>query len=119
MFAELMADAHTLDIGLTYLENYCFQAKLKQLGPQLKTIRFEISEKMNPIKGLGDHRLPGDSQVLDRIAKLIEHRFKEGRALSTVERMVVSENEQVNRLQDRVWRQFYDSRKIGEYLVPV
>jgi len=119
VIAELMVDAHTLDIGLTYSEDRWFQAKLKQLGPQLKTIRFEISEKMNPIRGPGEQRVPWDSQVLDGIADLIEYRFKMGWALSTVERMVVSEDQQVDRLQDRVWRQFYDSRKIEEYLAPV
>ena len=56
---------------------------------------------------------------MDRIADFIEHLFKEGRPFSTVERMVVSEDEQVDSLQDRVWRRFYDGRRIWEYLVSV
>jgi len=119
MIAELVSDAHILEIGLAYSDNPWFQEMLKQLGPQLKTICFEISEKMDPTKGPGNYIFPWDGQILDEIADLIEYRFKEGRALSAVERMVVSGDEQVNRLQDRVWRQFYNSRKIREYLASV
>jgi hypothetical protein len=120
MITALMVDAYTLDIGLTYsgCQGDNFWAKLKQLGPQLKTIRFEVSEKMVPFGGLSDPESPWDDHIiLDKIADLVKHRFKEDRPLVTVERMVVSEDERVNWLQDFVWRWFRSGRRIQEYLV--
>ena len=96
-----------------------FWAGLKGLGPQLRTIRFEVPERLEPFGGSDDPTWFWAVRVLDRIADLVEHRFKEGRPFSTVERMVVSEDEQVDSLQDRVWRRFYDGRRIWEYLVSV
>jgi len=51
-----------------------------------------------------------------KIADLAKFRFREGQQLSAVERMVVSNDEQVNQLQVCVWRQFCDGRRIEEYL---
>ena len=105
-------DVHTLDIGLTY--SGCWGdglwTGLKELGSQLKTIRFEITERGLPFRG---------GRILNKIADLVEHRFREGRALSVVERMVVSKDEQVNQLHDRLWRRFWNDRRIGEYLASV
>ena len=113
----LLEDAHTLDIGLSY--SWCWGklwAGLEELGPHLTTIRFEISEAMEPPGRWSDLGPYLVDQILNKIADLVECRFGEGRALSVVERMVVSEDEGVNRLQDRVWRKFCDDQKIGEYL---
>ena len=105
-------DVYTLDVGLTY--SGCWGdglwAGLKELGPQLKTIRFEITERGLPFRG---------GRILNKIADVVEHRFREGRALSAVERMVVSKDERVNQLHDRLWRRFWNDRRIGEYLASV
>ena len=126
----LMVDAHTLEFGLSYSACWGekFWAELKELGPQLKTIRFEVSEKVGPFGRLDDpdcnwspgcfgipKRCWGD-RSLNNIADLVEHRFKEGRPFSTVERLVISEDERVNQMQDHVWRCFCDSRGIQDYL---
>ena len=113
----LMADAHTVDIGLSYSEYWGgeFWIELQELGPQLKTIRFEVSEKMGPFGGSSDPDYCG-GHILDKIADLVEHRFKGGRPFSTVERMIVSGDKRVDRLHDHVWGSFCDGRRIREYL---
>jgi len=117
----MMVDAHTVDIGLTYSGCWSgkFWAELRQLGPQLKTIRFEVSEKMEPFGGASGPNSVYVDRVLDNIADLVEYRFREGRPFSTVGRMVVSEDEQVNRLQDNMWRWLYNYRNLQKYLAPV
>jgi len=121
MITGMMVDAHTVDIGLTYSGCWSgkFWAELKQLGPQLKTLRFEVSETMEPFGGAGNPDSVYVDRVLDNIADLVEYRFREGRPCTTVERMVVSEDEQVNRLQDNVWRWLYNNRSIQKYLASV
>ena len=115
----LVMDAHTLDIGLTYsaLWGENFWMDLQELEPQLKTIRFEVSEDMGPIAGPKEY--DWDDHVLDKIADLVEYRFKMGQPFSAVERMVVSEDERVNQLHDHTWRSFYEGRKIRDYLASV
>lgn len=118
----LMADVSSLDIGLNYSiwwgDN--FWSELKRLGPCLKTVRFEVpEEEIGPSYGWGNPGFHPDRRLFDNIADLVEHRFKEGRPFSAVERMVVSEDEQADRLQDDVWRRFYDTRGIQKYLASV
>ena len=114
----LMADAHTLDIGLTYPMWWGdrFWRQLGQLGSHLKTMRFQVTEEVEPLGGWASARYRPDDFVFEKIADLVEYRFRVGRPLSTVERMIVSEDEEVNRVQDRVWRRFYDTRGIRKYL---
>jgi hypothetical protein len=114
---SLLADAYVLEVGHGYLPFLYpgFSDNLKQLGPQLRTIRFEVWE-MEPFRESGDeYELWGGSH-LDQIEDLVKHRFAQGRPFSTVERMVVSESETSNRLQDHVWRRFYDGRNLGQYV---
>ena len=59
---------------------------------------------MEPLGGSGDPGCFWDGHVLDKIADLVEYRFKEGRLFLVVGRMVVSEDERVNMLQDHVRR---------------
>jgi hypothetical protein len=115
----LLADAHTLEVGRDYLPFFYtgFLDDLKQLGPQLKIIRFEVWQEMEPSRYDDEYRLWG-SDVLDQIEDLVKYRFEQGRPFSVVERMVVSENERSNRLQDHVWRSFYGSRKLSQYVLP-
>ena len=114
----LMGDAHTLDIGLSYsiLWGDRFWRELKRLGPRLKTMRFEVSEKVELFGDSTSFRYVPDDYAFDKITELVEHRFREGWPLSTVERMIVSDDEEVNRLQDCVWRRFCDARGIRKYL---
>ena len=110
--ALLMMDAQTLEVGSTYLLGWykSFWEELKQLGTQLKTIRFEVSKDMEPID---------DSYMWDHIEDLVKYRFEQGRPFSAVERMVVSESDRENRLQAYVWRCFYVARKLDQYIRPV
>ena len=116
----LLADAHTLEIGRDYLLWWYegFLDDLKQLGPQLKTIRFEIPDGTGPFKdshGLYD-RWRGE--VLDKVEDLVKYRFDHGRPFSVVERMVVDETERMRRQQDYVWRCFYGDRGLSQYVRP-
>ena len=92
----LFIDAHTLEIGLGYAPDFCsrFLDDLKESGPQLKTIRFEIPEE------------------------LVVYRFEHGRPFSVVERMVVDESERVSRKQDVAWRSYYDNYCLDQYVRP-
>ena len=114
-------DATTLDIGLGY--SRCLTGllwdDLKSLELQLKTIRFEISEKFLPYGQSGDiSTFLRDSDWWDRIVELVKVLSEKGQPLSAVERMVVSEDEEINRLQDVVWEQFLESNDIARFLLP-
>jgi len=114
----LMVDAHTLEVGFNYLMGWyaSFWEDLKQLGTQLKTIRFEVSGDMEPCPDDGYMDDDWDSDLWDSIEDLVKYRFDNGRPFSAIERLVVSESERENRLQAYVWRCFYGSRKIDQYV---
>ena len=116
--SSVLLDAHTLEIGVGYLPDWYdgFLDDLKQLGPQLKTIRFAIP---------GRDEFWGDNELFDAIEDLVQYRFDQGRPLSAVERMVTdrcraasgtSESKRVNREQEFVWKCFYDCRKLSKYV---
>jgi hypothetical protein len=117
----LLMDAYTLEVGRGYLPFLYlgFLDDLKQLGPQLKTIRFEVWEEMESFRESGDEYERYGGSLLDQIEDLVKYRFEQGSPFSAVERMVISESERSNRLQDHVWRCFYDSRNLGQYVRPV
>ena len=117
--ALLMMDAQTLEVGFNYQLGWykSFWDDLKQLGTQLKTIRFEVSEDAEPCRG--DDCTQEDCFMCDTIEDLVKYRFDQGRPLSAVERMVVSENERENRHQAYVWRCLYGVRNLGQYVRPV
>ena len=114
----LLVDAHTLEIGRGYLLSWYhgFLDDLKQLGPQLKTIRFEIPEGMGPPKDSSDVYERHGGKLLDQIEELVKYRFEHGRPFSVVERMMVGETGRVRRQQDSVWRCFYGDRGLGQYV---
>lgn len=120
-FTPLMADARTVDLGLTYLAVWedGLWDELKQLR-ELRVIRFEILEEMNPFgepcdpdEDLGDLNL-----LWDKIADLAEQRFRNGQPLQAVERIVVSEDEEIDRLQDVLWERFLEGRGVRNYFAP-
>jgi len=117
----LLADTHTLEVGRGYLMHWYddFLDDLKQLGPQLKTIRFEVWEEMDPFMEEGFEDEMYGHELLDGVEELVKYRSEDGRPFSAVERMVVSESERSNRQQGYVWRCFYDDRQLGQYLEPV
>ena len=117
--ALLMMDAQTLEVGFNYQLGWyqSFWDDLKQLGTQLKTIRFEVSEDAEPCRG--DDCAQEDCFRCHIIEDLVKYRFDQGRPFSAVERMVVSENERENRYQAYVWRCLYGVRKLGQYVRPV
>lgn len=117
----LMMDARTLEVGYNYLIGWyeSFWEDLKQLGPHLKTIRFEVSGDMEPCPDDGYMHEDWDIDLWENIEDLAKYRFENGRPFSTVERLVVSESERDNRMQAYVWRCFYGSRKIGQYVQAV
>lgn len=114
----LMVDAQTLEVGYSYLMGWydSFWEDMKQLGPQLKTIRFEVSGDMDPCPDDGYLHEDWDEELWENIEDLVKYRSDQGRPFSTVERLVVSESERENRLEAYVWRCFYGSRKIAQYV---
>lgn len=115
--APLLADARTLEVGHGYLLPWYqdFLDDLKQLGPQLATIRFEILQEMVPFSR-GEMSGRG---LLGAVGELVRYRFGIGRPFSVVERTMVCESERSNRQQGYMWRCFYDDRKLGQYVRPV
>jgi len=114
----VLLDVHTLEIGVGHFPDCYggFLDDLKQLGPQLKTIRFAVPEELGPPSG-SDGFFP-DSELLDSIEDLVRDRFLQGRPLSAVERMVTTDSKRVNREQDLVWSCLYDSRELSKYVQP-
>ena len=114
----LMMDAQTLEVGCNYLMGWYdgFWEDMKQLGPQLKTIRFEVSGDMDPCPNDGCMHEDWDVELWENIEDLVKYRSDQGRPFSTVERLVVSESERENRLQAYVWRCFYGSRNVSQYV---
>ena len=112
----LMVDAQALEVGYNYLMGWydSFWEDLKQLGPQLKAIRFEVSGDAEPCPDEGC--MHEDDELWENIEDLAKYRSDQGRPFSTVERLVVSESERENRLQAYVWRCFYGSRKIDQHV---
>lgn len=119
-FRPLLSDVRTLEIGNGYFPLWYrgFLHDLKQLGPQLKVIRFAISEDLEPFRGDDQYELFGGF-FLDQIEELVRFRFEKGQPFSVVERMRIGGNERANRQRDYVWRCFYGSRKLGRYVCPV
>ena len=115
---SLYLDAQTLEIGRGYAKLYRgFLHDLKRLGPQLEIIRFEIPKGIRPYLELGDERGWWTDGLLDFIEDLVIYRFERGRPLSSVERMVVSKNKEVNRKLDLWWKSFYNDRHLDRYLL--
>ena len=119
---SLLLDAHTLEIGNGYFPFWYdeFLDDLKELGPQLKTIRFAIWDELEPFESKADeYQNWGGGGLLDDIEELVKYRCEQGRPFSAVERMVISKSERSNRQQDYVWRCFYGSRKLSQYVQSV
>jgi len=115
--ASLLVDVRTLEIGKGYWTSWynSFVEDLKQIGPQLKTIRFAISDEHEPFQRDEEYEL-WDGFLLDQIEELVRFRFDQGRPFSVVERMVVSGSERTNRQEDYVWRCFCGSRRLSQYV---
>ena len=116
----LLADAHTLEIGRNYLLQWypAFLDDLKQLGPQVKTIRFEVPEDTEPFRERGDVYERRGGRLLDQIEELVKYRFEHGCPFSVVERMVVGENRRTGRIRDYIWGCFYGDRGLSRYVRP-
>lgn len=112
----LMMDAYAVEVGCNYLMGWydSFWEDLKQLGPQLKTIRFEVPGDLEPCPD--DGCMHDDEELWDNIEDLAKYRFDQDRPFATIERLVVSESDRDNRLQAYVWRCFYGSRKVCQYV---
>jgi len=119
-FVSVLLDTHTLEIGNAYFPfwYYGFLDDLMHLGPQFKTIRFAISDEMEPYDESDEYEDCGGF-YLDKIEELVKYRYEQGRPFSVVERMVVGGSERTNRQEDYVWRSFYGSRKLSQYVRPV
>ena len=119
-FVSVLLDAHTLEIGEGCFPFWYdgFLDDLKQLGPQLKTIRFAISDELEPFPEDGDEPGSWDDELLDSIEDLVRYRFSQGRPFSAVERLATSGNDRTNREQDFIWRCFYNGRELSKYVQP-
>ena len=115
---SLLLDADTLEIGDGYFPFWhdTFLDDLKELGPQLKIIRFGIWDELEPFNSNNEYQDWGGGGLLDDVEDLVKYRCEQGRPFSVVERMVTSESERSNRQQDYVWRCFYGSRKLSQYV---
>ena len=118
-FLSVLKNAHTLEVGSGYFPLWYdrFQEDLKQLGQQLKVIRFVISNRLE-LTEENDEDEADRVNLLRQIEDLVRYRFEHGRPFSTVERMVVGGSGRTNRHLDYLWRSFYGSRKLGEYVLP-
>ena len=96
---------HTLEIGQGKSGFHSWD-DIKGFGPQLKTIRFEILEETEPPRESGEEYEAWGGSLLDDIEEPVAYGFAHGRPFSSVEGVVVSGSEQVNRQQDFVWRCF-------------
>ena len=115
---SLLTDVQTLEIGKGYWTLWYngFVEDLKHLGPQLTTIRFAISDTDEPFRARDEEYEDWGGFLLDEIEELVKFRCEQGRPFSVVERMVVDRSERTNRQEDYVWRCFYGSRKLGQYI---
>lgn len=122
----LLVEARTLEIGNGFTCHYhgsaflCFNfwSALKERGPLLTTIRFEIPDKAEECQGMalmGDVDPQGE-RLFDAIEELVKHRSDNGWPFSSVERMVVSGNEEGDREREVIWRDFYDRRRLDQYV---
>ena len=118
--SKLLEDAHTLEVGRDHLLFWYdgFLDDLKRPESQLKTIRFEVWEEVEPFREWDEKDEMYGHDLLDKIEELVKYRFGIGRPFSAVERMVVCESERSNRQQDYVWRCFYSDRELGQYVRP-
>ena len=116
-----MTGAHTLDIGLTYSrgwDNSWIWDKLKLLE-ELKVIRFEVLGETNRDLCDLDGEVSSNLDPLwDRIVDLVEHRFRNGQPLHTVQAMVVSRDRDAGQLQDVLWKRPFEDRSVQKYLAP-
>jgi hypothetical protein len=115
----MLMGAHTLEIGSGYFPSWYdgFREDLEKNWPQLKVIRFAISD------GFGLARESYFAKVRreilqGRIENLVRYRFEHGRPFSAVERMVDRRNEGAKEWLDYLWGCFYESRKLGRYVIP-
>ena len=90
---------------------------MKQAGPQLMAVRFEVAENADPLHLCIDDL---EDRFFGRIEDLVKYWSEQGRLFAEVEGLAVSKDERANRLQAHAWNCFYDSRGIGRYdVVPV
>lgn len=125
----LFADVHTVEIGHGCT---CFYHgfvplcprildDLKELWPQLRTIRFKIPGQEDACEGmmmgpfLEDYDPQGE-RLFDQIEELVVYRFKQKRPFSSVERMLISESEEIDREQELKWSRFYRGRRLDQYI---
>jgi hypothetical protein len=103
----LFMDAHTVEIGYGCACFYhgftclypSFLRDLKELGPQVRTVRFEIPEREETCRrspAFLEDCDPRGERLFDAIQDLVTYRAKWGRPFSSVERMVNSESEKIN-----------------------
>ena len=116
-FVSVLSDAHTLEIGSGYFPLWYdrFREDLGRLGPQLKVIRFAILDDPEQTEESG---VDEADSLQDQIEDLVQYRFEYGRPFSAVERMVDGGSERANRQLVYLWRCFYGSHKLGQYVRP-
>lgn len=115
MLSSFMSDAHTLEVRILCARRLGgdLLRDVVEALPQLKTIRFEVTEGMDASDDGGYGR---DQQILYLIENLAKRRFEQGMPFSAIERMVIGSDEDAVEL-DWIWGEFYDSRRIGRYVV--
>ena len=102
----LFVNAKVLEIGASFADLWYtdFWKDLEKVGPQLTTLRLEITEGMKP-------------EVVGLVEGLARARFRNGTRLAKLERMTfegVSEEEEEK--AKKLWEQFRAGLNIGEYI---
>ena len=102
----LLADAKVLEIGASFASPWYhnFWKDLGEVGPQLTTLRLEVTEEMSPA-------------VVKSMKEFAMARFQEGMPLTKLERMVFEGmSEEDEEKTKKLWEEFRASLDIDQYL---
>jgi len=104
---SLFVKADVLEIGVSFADlGYDFWEDLEQVGPQLATLRLEVTEEMRPT-------------IANSVEKFVEARFNKGMPLEKLERMRFEEmSEEDEETAEKLWAEFRAGLNIDQYLSP-
>ena len=105
---SLFVNAKVLEIGASFagLRYHDFWKDVEKVGPQLTTLRLEVTEATKPV-------------IAKSVEKLVRERFNKGMPLSKLERMRFEEmSEEAKEKAKELWSEFLAGLNVDQYLVP-
>jgi len=105
---SLFVNAKVLEIGVSFADLWYhdFWKDVGKVGPQLTTLRLEVTEGMKPA-------------VAKSVRKLVRERFNKGMPLAKLERMRFGEiSEEAEEKAKGLWDEFWAGLDVDQYLVP-